>query len=193
MFVHQFPKAMPSRPDSRVHPTLQRLVESWRDLNIDLTNDARLFSNDIGSLRKRYDPCQIAGQDNLFRYQFSVRVLVLVFSDFDPRDLARVQSSLLPSPVIHIRSLLRVSLAIQMRFNYATLSRMTCSIPPGRPHSMPSSMITFAFWGIHLAPSIGVPPVRAASTRPQCAMALKNSESIQLNRASHLTITAMDI
>ena len=94
MFVHQFPKAMPSRPDSRVHPTLQRLVESWRDLNIDLTNDARLFSNDIGSLRKRYDPCQIAGQDNLFRYQFSVRVLVLVFSDFDPRDLARVQLAL---------------------------------------------------------------------------------------------------
>ncbi|MGB0645525.1 MAG: bifunctional proline dehydrogenase/L-glutamate gamma-semialdehyde dehydrogenase [Bradymonadia bacterium] len=94
MFVHQNPIGAASLANGQVHPILHRLVESWRALSFELTAAARLFSDEITQLNRRYDPCQISGQDNLFRYQFSLRVLVLAFEGFDPIDLARVHLAL---------------------------------------------------------------------------------------------------
>ena len=41
-----------------------------------------------------YDPSFIVGQDNLFRYQFTLPILVLAFDGAHPRDLARIQLAL---------------------------------------------------------------------------------------------------
>ena len=94
MFVHLETLDGAQSDSVGLTPSLQSTVDSWRGQGLNLRSTAQHYVVAFKSLSAIYDPTNIAGQDNLFRYQFTLPVLVLVFEGAKPDEVARVQLAL---------------------------------------------------------------------------------------------------
>lgn len=97
MFVHRSPAKLPTNLDEHFTPTIRGVLDAWRGINLNLDALTASYLDGMTSLNRLYDPTGLHGQDNLFRYQFALPVLVLAFDDYEPQDLAAVHLALMIS------------------------------------------------------------------------------------------------
>jgi RHH-type transcriptional regulator, proline utilization regulon repressor / proline dehydrogenase / delta 1-pyrroline-5-carboxylate dehydrogenase len=97
MFVHRTPASRPSNLEERFTPTIRTVLDGWRSIGLNLAAVTTSYLDAMTALNERYDPTGLHGQDNLFRYQFNLPVLVLAFDGYEPQHLAAIHLALMIS------------------------------------------------------------------------------------------------